>query len=266
MKTSITCFLLLIVLISCSEKADLAAIRSEIQDANKKFSEAFAAKDADAVASLYAEDAQLMPAHSPVLRGREEAKKNILDAMNAGVTGLTFTTEEVNGTRDLAYESGKFQVMVGDNVVDRGKYIVEWRKVGELWLISKDMFSTDLPAPRSAAQKDQVVGVAVWSVKKGNDKKFEDFVRNTLMPAVDRTTPAGDQAAGAVRFLAPAAPAENGSTKYIFIFDPMTKDVTYSIEKILIGRHGEARGRQLNNEIMSLSTGYEYYEMKQTDI
>ena len=252
--------------ISCEQKADMTSIRAGIDRSNQAFMDAVTNKDPDAAVQVYTENVTVMPANSPVINGREEAKRFFAGAINAGISGLKIITTEVNGAGDMAVEAGKYQMMVGDNVVDEGKYIVEWKKVGDQWLINKDMFSTNNPAPRATSTKDQTVGIAVFKVKKGMNQKYEDFVRNILMPSADRSTPAGDQSVRAVRFLAPGAPEKDGSFRYIFIFDPMVKEAEYSIPKILKAKHGEVKGEQLWKEYQSLYNGYEYYEAKQTEI
>jgi hypothetical protein len=108
------------------------------------------------------------------------------------------------------------------------------------------------------------VGVFIYKVKKGSAEKFESFVKNTLMPATNRSTPDNDYAMRSVRLLSASDKVSDG--KFIFIFDPFVSTGEYDIEKILIAKHGDKRGKELFKEFETLVAGYESYDMKQTDI
>jgi ketosteroid isomerase-like protein len=252
------------IFLSCSQTADLGSIRSAIDKSNQMFMDAVAKQDADAAMLLYTENTLVMPANSPAIKGREAAKSFLVENLKAGVTGIRIATEEVNGNGEIAVESGKYQILVGENIVDEGKYIVEWKKVGEMWLINKDMFNTDRPAPRAISQTDQPVGVVIWKVKKGNEKKIEDFVRNTLYASIDRSVPVNEMAVQGVRFLAPGGIEKDGTTRYLFIFDPMVKDADYNLRSLLVGKHGKEKGEQLMKEFENLTFGSEFYQVKQS--
>jgi uncharacterized protein (TIGR02246 family) len=264
MKT--TLYLLgLCMLFSCAAKTDQHDLKSEIESANKEWMDAMAKKDADAVAAMYTEDAKFMAPNAPGTTGREAIKKFV--TATSGISAIRLTTEEVEGTGDLAIESGKYEIMVADNmVVDHGKYLVQWKKNGGKWLLDKDIFNSDLPGARAMAQKDQPVAVALYKVKKGQAQAFEDFARNVLMPATDRSTPEKDQIMRAVRLLSPANPEKDGTTRYMWVFDPYAEGGHYDIEAILVAKHGKEKGKELMKQFSTLTTGYDFYVMKQTDI
>ena len=57
----------------------------------------------------------------------------------------------MTGTDQFAIESGVYELMAGENKVDEGKYLAEWRKVDGKWLLHRDMPSTDMPLPQPVA-------------------------------------------------------------------------------------------------------------------
>lgn len=252
------------ILFSCSQSDDRSDIRSEIEKVNKQFMDAVAAKNADDVAALYSENARLMFPHMPPVEGRKNIKEFFQQAIQSGITDVKLTTEEVAGADDFAVETGRFEMMADGKKVDEGKYIVQWKKVGNRWYLHRDMPNTDLASPQSIAKPGQTVGIAVFKVEDANSKKFETFVNDVLMPATDSSTPAKSAAVKAVRFLKGNEVAKDGTRTYIFIFDPRSDEMEYGIRKILVAKHGPEKGQSLDQEFGSLVTSYyEYHDMQQ---
>lgn len=264
MKTIATSLLASALLISCSQSPDQNSLKSEIEKSNQEFMKAVAAKDGDAVTRLYTEDARLMFAHSPAIEGRQNIKASFEQTLDAGVTGINIMTEEVTGTNDFAIESGRYEIQAGDKTVDKGRFLVHWKKVDGKWLLHRDMPSSDQPVAQPIAQPDQTVGIAVFKVKKGNADEFESFIRNVLIPACDTSTPVKSQAVKSVRMLRAKDTEKDGSQKFIFIFDPRFEEMEYEIEKILVAKHGKEKGNQLMDQFDSYVTSfYEYHDMTQ---
>jgi ketosteroid isomerase-like protein len=62
---------------------------------------------------------------------------------------IDLTAAEVEAHGLVASEVGTFVVKVKDGtVVDRGKYVVVWKKVGGQWLLHRDIWNTSQPAPK----------------------------------------------------------------------------------------------------------------------
>lgn len=226
--------------------------------------DAVAAKNADDVAALYSENARLMFPHMPPVEGRENIKAFFQQAIQSGITDVKLTTEEVAGADDFAVETGRYEMIANGKKVDEGKYIVQWKRIGDRWYLHRDMPSTDLASLQSIAKPGQNVGIAVFKVKDANSKKFEMFVNDVLMPATDTSTPAKSAAVKAVRFLKGNHVAEDGTRTYIFIFDPRSDEMEYEIKKIFVAKHGSEKGQSLDKEFGSLVTSYyEYHDMQQ---
>ena len=225
---------------------------------------AVAAKDVEALAGLYTDDGRLMFAHAPVIEGKENIKAFFKQSINAGISGVKLTTEEVTGTNDFAIESGQYAMMVGDQTVDKGQYLVHWKKVGGKWRLHRDMPSSGQPAAQAIAQPDQTVGIAVFKVKKGKVDEFESFFRNVIIPACDTSTPVKREALKSVRMLRSNEIEKDGSEKFIFIFDPRYDEMEYELETILVGKHGQEKGKQFMDQLASYTTDYyDYHNMKQ---
>jgi len=131
-----------------SSQNDEAAIREQ----NKKFLEAIVAKDAPAIALIYAEDGALLPPNAPKNAGREDVEKAWAAFLQLPGMTLTFETEKLvlASSGDLAVDVGTYKSTTGEGatlVGDTGKSVVTWVKRDGKWLILTDMFSSDLSPP-----------------------------------------------------------------------------------------------------------------------
>lgn len=129
------------------------AIRSRIEETNAEFMAAVRSGDTAKVASLYTEDAVVMPPNSESVRGREGAKA-LFDGMieQMGAPLLTLSTEDVTELGDTAFEVGTYTMRMpaaGESAMDdRGKYVVIWRRSGDgAWKLAVDIWNSDLSAP-----------------------------------------------------------------------------------------------------------------------
>jgi len=129
--------------------AEPAGARAAVEAANGKFSSAFAAGKAADVAAHYTADAQAFPPNGDIVAGRAAIQKLWQGVMDSGVKGVKLTTLEVTPRGDIAYEVGKYELAgPGGNVLDRGKYVVVWKREGGRWKIHRDIWNTSMPAAK----------------------------------------------------------------------------------------------------------------------
>lgn len=134
------------------ERKDGSNATSSIRAANQEFMASLAKGDAAALAGMYTNDAQVMPANAEVIRGREGIQKYWQGAIDSGIKGLKLETLEVHGgaNSDTAAEVGKYSVTAGgEKVIEVGKFIVIWKREDGKWRLHRDMFSSDRPTPAS---------------------------------------------------------------------------------------------------------------------
>lgn len=117
-----------------------------IRAAAPRFMTAFNAGDTAKVASFYADDAVFLAPNSDITSGREAIRK-AFEPFAAAKANLSFSTDRIVQSCDVAYEHGHYQMQMG-SMTDRGKYLTVWRKMpGGDWKIVADMFNTNEPAP-----------------------------------------------------------------------------------------------------------------------
>lgn len=115
---------------------------------NDRVVAAFGRQDAAAVVACYTADGKLMAPFAPSHVGRDAIERAVGQVFAGGVAALTLDTVTLEILEDTAWEEGAFTVAdAAGTQLDRGKYIVIWKKVGDDWLMARDIMSSDLPAP-----------------------------------------------------------------------------------------------------------------------
>ena len=123
-------------------------IRDEITVANEAFMAAFDGGDAAGVAALYTEDGKLLPPNMDVMSGREAIQAFWQGAMDMGVQSAELKIAEVEGHGDTAIEVSRYTLCgAGGQVLDKGKYIVIWKREAGQWKLHRDIFNSSMPAP-----------------------------------------------------------------------------------------------------------------------
>jgi uncharacterized protein (TIGR02246 family) len=138
----------IVLIIASSVSAQQREARTAVEAGNKRFSEALKRGDAQGLTSLYTKDAMVFPANSEIVKGREAIKGMWDGVIAAGIKGITLTTVEVESCGDIANEVGTYTMMgEGDKELDRGKYIVVWKREDGQWKLHRDIFNTSNPTP-----------------------------------------------------------------------------------------------------------------------
>jgi ketosteroid isomerase-like protein len=117
----------------------------EITMANRRLMQSLLRGDAAAVAQHYTEDARLMVPHADPIEGRPALEAVFRKTLSLGHV-YEFKTVELHGDDRAAYEIGEYRrTSDAGRLLDRGKYIVHWRRVGAEWKLHRDMLCTSLP-------------------------------------------------------------------------------------------------------------------------
>ena len=115
--------------------------------ANKVFMERFGQGDSTGVAELYTEDGQFLPPNSDEVVGKNAIQGAFQGLMDAGIKAIQLETLEVENHGDMASEVGRFTLKdEGNQVLDRGKFIVIWKLVAGKWKLHRDIINSSLAA------------------------------------------------------------------------------------------------------------------------
>jgi len=148
MKNVFLCLIVSACLVACtsSKQFDLANARKEIEAVNLELANNLSKGDSVALASAYSSEASLMLSHMPSVTGKE----NIISAwggiINSGVSKMTLTTLAVWGNEEYITEEGLISIETKDGtLIDKGKYLVLWKKEDGKWKLHRDISNSDLP-------------------------------------------------------------------------------------------------------------------------
>lgn len=109
-------------------------IRSEIEQADRRFGEAIARGDAEGAArEVYSEDAVILPPGADIVRGRDDIVGFWRDAASAlKLERADLTTVELHRAGDFVHQIGRASLVLGGQEV-HGKYTVLWKQEGGRW-------------------------------------------------------------------------------------------------------------------------------------
>ncbi len=127
-----------------SSKFNLSTARAEIEAANKQFMTLLAVADSIGIGNLYTQDARIMMSGAPSISGIENIQATFSGMIKSGISKVNLRTIEVWGTEDLITEEGAYSLFAGEAEVDKGKYLVLWKKEDGNWKLFRDILNTDL--------------------------------------------------------------------------------------------------------------------------
>ncbi len=128
--------------------ADNATLKKEIEAANVEFMGYISNGDSVGMANFYTEDAKLMFPNGPAIVGRKSIQTAVHHIFDSGIAKADFKAIGVWGTNDFATEEGELTLFdKAGTQVDKGKYIVLWKKEAGKWKPFRDISNSDLPVP-----------------------------------------------------------------------------------------------------------------------
>ncbi|HET9747444.1 MAG TPA: DUF4440 domain-containing protein [Chitinophagaceae bacterium] len=125
---------------------NLEKARTDIRELDDKFIADFKRGDSSAVAAHYSADAWVMPSNSEPIT-TENVAGFWGGVIRMGVKDFKLNITDITGNDNLIAETGKYE-MYGDNnqLIDKGKYVVVWKKENGAWKIFRDIWNTSMTA------------------------------------------------------------------------------------------------------------------------
>jgi ketosteroid isomerase-like protein len=146
-------------------KAESDSARPALQAALDRVARYFAAGRADSIVMFYADDAVLMLANQPALKGRAAIQAMAAEELSWGTWHCTYATTRVDAYGPLAVQQYTYVISFKPGphappgmtaFTDTGKMMTAYKKVNGAWLAFADMGGMSdraTPAPAPAAKK-----------------------------------------------------------------------------------------------------------------
>jgi ketosteroid isomerase-like protein len=127
---------------------DLANAKKEIEAANKEISIFMSKGDSAGMASAYSTDGSVMLNNMPSVKGKDQLTTVWGGFIRAGISNIELNTLEVWGDENFITEEGTFVIKSKEGAqMDKGKYLVLWKKEDGKWKLHRDISNSDLPVP-----------------------------------------------------------------------------------------------------------------------
>ena len=103
--------------------------------------------DSTAMAAHYSSDAIVMPSNSEPVKGNDIVKF-WGSIVRMGVKDLKLSITDISGDGDVYAETGTLELFgANEKSLDKGKYVVVWKKENGNWKMYRDIWNSNLPAP-----------------------------------------------------------------------------------------------------------------------
>ena len=139
------------LLAACARSPDVAAARAALQDADRAFNRATAARRTDGWMEFIAEDGAMIRSASTVT-GRAAIREEMAKAFADTAFSLTWEPlqSDVGAAGDLGYTNGKYEARFRDakgrTAVRTGRYLTVWKKQPDgSWKVVRDIGVQDPP-------------------------------------------------------------------------------------------------------------------------
>lgn len=246
LKPYLTCVVMVTLLLPAGFTAsgqENAKLKSTIEEINSKFLDVFRSGNAGDLAAFYTADAQLMFPGSPAMSGVDKIVAYWQGAISAGVNNVKLETSDVSGCGNEVIEYGIYTIFAGDNfAVDKGKYIVIWKKEGKDWKIFRDISNSDNPPPIARSVDNDTIWILYNYVKADKVEDFIKFSDDLWRLASKENSPAARSA----RMLEPLGANEDGTYTFIYLMDPMVNTPgAYAFLPPLTREYGEEKAREI---------------------
>jgi ketosteroid isomerase-like protein len=147
-KRCLTIITFLVTLVSLSSNHSILADGSSdetakaIASAGRQFITALEKGDAKGMAALYTERAWLMPPNHDFVKGRAKIQSFWQGVIDSGIKSGSLKTLEIEEFGDTVVELGEYTLRGCKEEVDKGKYVLTWKKEAGQWKMRRDCWNS----------------------------------------------------------------------------------------------------------------------------
>ena len=108
------------------------------------WSKAAEARNAEKVASFYADDAMVYPPNMPMVKGRADAQKIWAQALADPNSKMSWKTTSAGVNGNMGFTAGTYEESMSGKTTGTGKYLCVWQKGADgKWKATHDMWNSD---------------------------------------------------------------------------------------------------------------------------
>ncbi|MCM8854132.1 MAG: DUF4440 domain-containing protein [Candidatus Thiodiazotropha sp.] len=120
-------------------------IHSTIRALTDNFESTFSIGDVTKIAECYTDNGMLLPTGFDFVKGKQDIKEFWQSAIDMGIKHIKIDILEVEQHDDTAIEMSNYTLSDSDKqVIDAGKGIVIWKKMGNSWKMHRDIWTSSL--------------------------------------------------------------------------------------------------------------------------
>ena len=126
--------------------SSLETVRDAFTSICQQFQKSFNQGDVEGLASLYLEDAKILPPNMDLIEGKDTIQTFWQGALDMGIKSYTAEMIEVESSGNLGFLVGKYTVFGNENqVINKGKVLTVLKNIDGKWKIYRDMFNSNIP-------------------------------------------------------------------------------------------------------------------------
>jgi uncharacterized protein (TIGR02246 family) len=116
----------------------------------QQFEKSFNQGDAEGLASLYTEDAKILPPNMDIVEGRSAIQTYWQGALEMGIKSFKGEMIDADFSGNLGYLVGKYILYDSDNQeLDQGRWISVLNNIDGKWKVHRDIFQRSTPLEES---------------------------------------------------------------------------------------------------------------------
>jgi uncharacterized protein (TIGR02246 family) len=121
-------------------------VRDAFTSICQQFQKSFNQGDVEGLASLYLEDAKILPPNMDLIEGKDTIQTFWQGALDMGIKSYTAEMIEVESSGNLGFLVGKYTVFGNENqVINKGKVLTVLKNIDGKWKIYRDIFNSSIP-------------------------------------------------------------------------------------------------------------------------
>ncbi|MBS1559779.1 MAG: nuclear transport factor 2 family protein [Bacteroidetes bacterium] len=130
-----------------SSNFDTMGLRKIIDEKNKQFAKAHVLRDTAFLNNIFTQEGRVLAPNSEMISGRSAISSINLEYVNYGINEARIETTKLYGCGDYLINEGNYFMSFGNKgIIDKGKFIYIWKKVGNDWKLDSDIWNSSLPA------------------------------------------------------------------------------------------------------------------------